>query len=112
MEDSKNKNEIPWDGVDRRQPEALKVSTWVIPIVISLLITSGSYLTAFGGFKENVVNLDKRINALESDNEKHKERIVILDTIVPLLQHDISDIKSDIKEVKEDIKRVLIAVKQ
>ena len=110
--EEKNQNEIPWDGIDRRQPEIFKVSTWVIPIIISLLITSGSYLVAFGGFKENVANLDKRITALEFDNEKHKERIVALDTMVPVLQRDIADIKSDVKEVKEDIKKVLIAVKQ
>ena len=100
-----------WDGKDRRKSEVVKISTWTIPMIVSFLIASATHLMSFGAFKENVTNLDKRISALEADNTRYKERILVLETTMPVLQRDISDIKSDLKEVKADIKKVLIAVK-
>lgn len=100
-----------WDGKDRRKSEVIKISTWMIPIIISVLVGSTSNLMSFGAFKENVSNLDKRISMLESDNNRYKERILVLETTMPVLQRDISDIKSDLKELKADVKKVLIAIK-
>ena len=122
----------PWDGKEKRKVPhlyehkmieekkngSIRIPSWTFPLIFTILITMSGTLITWG-------SVTTRLNTVEKQNTEDAAVNVIVykqETIIPVIQQDVKDIKESQKAMveKEDrhyeamqssIKEILRAVK-
>ena len=94
--------------------DEIKIRIWLVPILLSILITGSGHLIAYGSFKsdsshqkEETATMLSKINKIDARLDEARDKILNHDAVLPIIKEDMQSIKQEVAEIK----RILIQIK-
>lgn len=103
----RRKRRRSWEGEDKRMAVyeykeekkngSVKIAVWAIPVIMGIIFALAGYLTSWGSVTSRLTTAEKQnVEDAEVNKVVYQQQ-----TIIPVIQRDIQEIKSSQKSMEE-----------